>query len=289
MNFPLIDVVGEVDASLERLLSEAKTEMNQIHPDAKDLVGLIESLVYSGGKRIRPLLVCTGFRATGREIDGSVIQVAASVELLHTFALIHDDLMDGSETRRGAPSVHMQAAALHPEAPNGFPVSAAMLVGDLAFALSDRAYWGSGAPPEALRRAWPHLDRMRVRLAAGQYLDVLGRGVDGNTRSTVAQAKTASYTTTGPLLIGASMNDGGPRLLEALQGWGDMAGEAFQLLNDLQENADPAGADKVEWLLARAKEALEPLSGHELHEDARLVLNGIETGMTGAAQIGHQP
>jgi len=256
--------------------------MGRLHPGAAELVGLIQDIFRSGGKRVRPLLVCTGFRATGGAIEGSVLRVAASVELLHTFALIHDDLMDDSDSRRGAPAVHKRAAELHPGAPEGFPMSAAILAGDLAFALSDRAFWGSGAEAEALLRAWPHVDRMRLRLAAGQYLDALGtQPVD---RPLVARSKTASYTTTGPLLIGASLGNCEPALLEAFQGWGELVGEAYQLiddLEDLEEAGVPSAPARIGRLLAAARKTIEPLSDSELHPEARVVLNDIENAMLG--------
>ena len=174
------------------------------------------SCLLAGGKRLRPAFCYWGWRGAGGPDCPQILAAAAALELLHAGALVHDDVMDGSDTRRGQPSLHRQFADRHAArrwhgSAQAFGASAAILLGDLLLSWTDQMYQASGLPPEALRRGQPVLDLMRTEVMAGQYLDLLGQAAgDGTVESAlrVVEYKTAKYTIERPLQLGAALAHG---------------------------------------------------------------------------------
>ncbi|HEY5858990.1 MAG TPA: polyprenyl synthetase family protein, partial [Actinomycetota bacterium] len=184
-------------------------------------------------------------------------------ELLHTMALVHDDLLDHTTERRGEPTTAPTMAAaglvLAPSIdPRTFGTSAAILVGDLAAVLADRLLLESGFEPAALERALDVYHRMRIETAVGQFLDVAGHGAEPARAREVARLKGGAYTVEGPLLVGAAFADGGADVRAALGRYGRALGEAFQLRDDLHDEDAASGvtADEVNGLVERARIAL---------------------------------
>ena len=235
----------------------------------------------SEGKRFRPLFALIGFLGANGELTPQVYQAAASLEFLQASALIHDDLMDGSDTRRGKPAIHRHFENLHQtDAMNGlatqFGESAAVLLGDLALVWSDQMLNTSGISTESLLAAHRIHDEMRVELMAGQYLDVREAGerthsVERSLR--IARYKSGKYSIERPLHMGAAI--GNPSsytaLSPVLSAYGLPLGEAFQLRDDLlgvfgdpEVTGKPAGDDLREGkrtvLIAMT---LENLSGDD--------------------------
>ncbi len=232
---------------------------------SEDLVPLSEALneFLSGGKRLRPAFCYWGWRGAGGDandpvLDEAAIRAAASLEFLQACALIHDDVMDCSDTRRGRPAVHHRFASLHRGSewlgsPETFGVGAAILIGDLCLSWADQVLLTSGMPADALRRAKVVYDEMRTELMAGQYLDLLeqargGGSIDRALR--VVQYKSAKYTIERPLHIGAALAGASPQLTDAYTAYGLPLGEAFQMRDDVlgvfgdpKETGKPAGDD----------------------------------------------
>jgi geranylgeranyl diphosphate synthase type I len=190
------------------------------------------------------------------------VKAAASLELLHACALIHDDVMDGSDTRRGQPAVHRRFAALHRGSawlgdPESFGASAAILIGDMCLVWADQMLGESGLPPEALNRAQHVYDEMRAELMAGQYLDMLEQALGSPDQSgsveralRVARFKTAKYTVERPLHLGAALAGAPAEINAGLTGYGLPLGAAFQLRDDVlgvfgdpDQTGKPAGDD----------------------------------------------
>jgi len=217
--------------------------------------------VLAGGKRLRPAFCYWGWRGAGEADCTEILTAAAALELLHASALVHDDVLDDSDTRRGKPTIHRRFAALHAAA--GWRGSAApfgkgiaILLGDLLLAWSDELFHASGLPTSALSRGRPVLDVMRTEVMAGQYLDLLeqatGSGsVAGALR--VVTYKTAKYTIERPLHLGAALagpQATDPGLIRGYTGYGLPLGAAFQLRDDMlgifgdpAETGKPAGDD----------------------------------------------
>jgi len=179
-----------------------------------------------GGKRLRPAFAYWGWRgASGGagEDDDAVLRAVAALEFVHASALVHDDVMDGAQTRRGRPATHIGFASRHGGddlAGDGdaFGTGAAILVGDLALVWSDELLGRSGISPDALSRARRVWDTMRTEVTAGQYLDLLraAGGLPGPQGAlTVARYKSAGYTVQRPLQLGAAIAGAGPEMFEA--------------------------------------------------------------------------
>lgn len=261
-------VLERVERQLEVFLSRRREEMATVDPAAGLLVDEIGRIVRAGGKRIRPAFCYWGYRCAGGEDDEPIVRAAAALELFHTFALVHDDVMDAARTRRGVPSSHIhlagEARRLGLPDPERFGVSAAILAGDLANVLADELLLESGFPPKALAPALHSYHRMRAEMAAGQLLDLEGAGLDPARARRVASLKTGGYTVEGPLRLGAILAGASTEVLACLSRYGVPLGEAFQLRDDVldaEEDGRPgAGPDPadVNELVERARATLDP-------------------------------
>jgi geranylgeranyl diphosphate synthase type I len=179
----------------------------------------------------------------------AVVSIAAGLETFHAAALVHDDIMDNSDLRRGQPSVHRAFAQLHAErgwegSPDGYGLSAALLLGDLLLGWSDDlvdagvALSGDAASGRAAREEFA---RMRTEVTAGQYLDIFEemawRALPESEHLSRAQRvivfKSAKYSVEAPLAIGASLAGGSLAQIAALRDFGLPLGIAFQLRDDL--------------------------------------------------------
>ncbi len=277
------EIVGRVDEQLGAFVAAQRREMTDRDPSAEPLFAELERVIHAGGKRLRPLFCCLGHMAAGAEVGEETIRAAAALELLHTFAIVHDDVMDRSPTRRGSPSSWKHLADEHRQ--SGYPGdsdaygdAAAVLAGDMALVLADRALLDSGFPTERLTPALRRYDRMRVDVVAGQYLDVLaahrGRASEEEARR-IAVLKSGGYTVEAPVQIGAILGGAEGGLLEGLSRYGVALGEAFQLRDDVLGtfgDPDVTGKDRDSDLLEGKRtvllaKALVPASG----EDRRLL------------------
>jgi len=256
---PSLDGVrADVDAALRAFLDDRRAELAALDRASVELVDEIRRLVDAGGKRIRPSLCIWSARAAGDGGGPATVRAACALELLHTFALVHDDVMDDAATRRGVETTHARFAARAPTERDAarHGVAVAILVGDLAAVLAEQLLRTSGAAPERLAVAASRFDRMRVEMAAGQYLDLAAR--DRTPRNRLATLKTGSYTVEGPLLVGSALAGAGPAIEGPLRVFGRHLGEAFQLRDDLEDgDAPPSEAGRLDELVDRAVAALE--------------------------------
>jgi geranylgeranyl diphosphate synthase type I len=203
-------------------------------------------LIDAGGKRLRPLFCYWGYRAAGGTDGGEpgepILKASAAFELLHSMALIHDDVIDGSAERRGQPSVHVhqaEAAALRGDPdPEAMGRATAIVAGDLAAVLADRLMLEAGFPPDRLAAGLDRYHRMRVSMAAGQHLSLRPGEADARL---VASLKGGAYTVVGPLHVGAALAGVGEDVHASLEAVGTPLGEAFQLLDDISDGEAPPG------------------------------------------------
>jgi geranylgeranyl diphosphate synthase type I len=233
-------VAGDViEARLRDFVLAKALEVHALDPAVTDVTRAVAALVDRGGKRLRPAFVHWGHAATGAEPDERVMAAAAAVELLHTFALIHDDVMDRSATRRNGPSTHVAlehaCPASSPADAARFGTNAAVLAGDLAHLWADELLDEAGTGADAAR-ARARFHQLRTEVIAGQYLDLRlahrPHATEVEARQ-VAFLKTARYTVTRPLQLGAALGGGSDRLDAALEAYGDATGLAFQLRDDV--------------------------------------------------------
>jgi geranylgeranyl diphosphate synthase type I len=248
---------GVLDAVDEFIADRCALDLRGAGVDiaADVLVGFV-----GAGKCLRSTFMLLGWLC-GAEPSHAAMRAAASLELLHAFALLQDDVMDASPLRRGRASAHVQFADWHRDrglagSADRFGESAAVLLGDLCLVWAEQMLRGSGLDHYALNRAWPRYDAMRTELAVGQFADLVN-DVGGlptlDEVLEVARRKSGNYTVRRPLEIGAAMAGCGDRLLIRLGQYGDAVGEAFQLRDDLlgifgspAVTGKPVGADLTE-------------------------------------------
>lgn len=234
----LTTIVHQIDAQLAQTVTAQRKRWTSVDPDLELPLAEVERLVLSGGKRIRPAFCYWGFRAAGGDAQSSTpIRVGAAIELLHVFALFHDDIMDGALTRRGQVTSHTTLAQLHNTShwageSRRFGEGAAILIGDLTHVLSDQLL---GDIPNAARDIW---HEMRLEVNVGQYLDMLGSARRERSREVaqrICRYKSAKYTIERPLHLGALTADveRGTQLLPVLSQFGLPLGDAFQLRDDV--------------------------------------------------------
>lgn len=194
-----------------------------------ELLDQVRDLTLRGGKRLRPALLAGGAALFSAEAfdDPAVIDAGAALELLHAYFLIHDDIMDEDETRRGGPSVHAALSAARGNSKLGRDL--AILAGDLASALHESLLANLAAPPERRLAVSRIFAEMHLDVVHGQTLDLLGSAG----AEEIASRKTASYTTVGPLTAGATLGGASHAQVAALAEIGRPLGVAFQIRDDL--------------------------------------------------------
>jgi geranylgeranyl diphosphate synthase type I len=252
-----------VQTALDTFLDEQAERLAPLGPDARRLLDEAR-LSVSGGKRFRAAFCYWGHRAVapaaGTDED-ALVRACASLELLHASALVHDDLMDASDTRRGRAATHRQFSNDHQDAawrgdPEQYGGAAAILLGDLLLSWADELLRRCGFPLPQVAPALDVFDRCRSEVIAGQFLDVSvqARGrADVDTAMTVLRFKSAKYSIERPLHIGAALAGASPATMADLTRFGLPLGEAFQLRDDLlgvfgdpATTGKPAGDDLIE-------------------------------------------
>lgn len=238
------DIPTEIQRALTSFLDIQQERLAAIGPELTEQVQAARDAT-SGGKRLRPSFCYWGFRAAGGDPELPILKAAASLEMLHVSALVHDDVMDSSDVRRGAPAAHRRFEGLQrarSEAsgkggdPVGFGIGAAILLGDLCLIWADEMMHTSGFDAAALASASKFFDAVRVEVTAGQYLDLVAQAsgeADMDRALRVLRYKSATYTVERPLHIGAALGGGGQHLVDSLSAYGLPLGEAFQLRDDL--------------------------------------------------------
>jgi geranylgeranyl diphosphate synthase type I len=268
-----------IEGELAIFLRTQKKYLESIGSELTPASDALSSFLLDSGKRLRPLFAYFGFLGAGGTHSPEVIRACASLELLQACALIHDDLMDGSDTRRGKPAIHKHFEKLHAlesavGSSVGFGQAAAILLGDLALVYSDLALHQSGIKSEFMSQLLAVHDEMRVELMAGQFLDVYEQTRSTHTVEralTIARYKSGKYTIERPLHFGAALATTDKTLLAEINthysSYGLPLGEAFQLRDDLlgvfgdpELTGKPAGDDLREGkrtvLVAMAQESM---------------------------------
>jgi geranylgeranyl diphosphate synthase, type I len=234
-----------VEVLLRRYLADRRGGLPELAQSFAAAVDTLSDFALRGGKRIRPTFAWWGWRAAGGESTGpraeAVLTAVSALELIQTCALVHDDLMDASELRRGQPTVHVRFTEAHRAGgwlgePERFGMAAAILLGDIALAWADDMFTGAALSDDmraAAREPWL---AMRAEMFAGQYLDVLAQaeGDESQERALgVARLKTAAYTVERPLHMGVALAGADDDTITAVREFGTDIGVAFQLRDDL--------------------------------------------------------
>ncbi len=268
----LTAIATEIDA----FVTEQAAVLASMGPELAPVQGMAGRML-SGGKRLRPAFCVWGYVAAaglpGTDQLRPLLNAAGSLDVLHVSALVHDDLMDSSDLRRGRPAAHRQFEALHSTAgwlgdSVAFGKAGAILLGDLLVMWSAQMLQAAGLNQSALERALPIVEAMRTEVTCGQYLDIVAQAhplrqkapAIGSVRPSIELAldeanrvveyKSARYTVQRPSQIGAALGGGDDQLYYALGAYGSPLGRAFQFRDDLlgvygdpQLTGKPAGDD----------------------------------------------
>lgn len=308
-------VIERVQACVDLELDRQREVLAELGPDVEDLLEVTSAMV-RGGKRLRASFLTWGYCAVAdipaQDAPEDVILMATAMEFFQAAALLHDDVMDGSDTRRGAPSAHVALAARHAvrdwDGPSDrFGLAGAVLAGNLCLTASDELVARAELPD--LGPAREMFAVMRTQLMAGQFLDVVesvrpwaslpsAERLDRADR--VIRYKSAKYSVEHPLLIGALAAQATPEQVAALSRYGLDVGRAFQLRDDLlgvfgdpEITGKPSGDDLREGkrtvLVAAALERLDPAGREELiaglGRDDREVISRLQELMAGSGAV----
>ena len=234
----LKSVAKRVESRLSEFLQDEQDRWSGLDSDLNTPLGELTRLVGAGGKRLRPAFCYLAFvGAGGDENSKQLLDTQAALELLHASALLHDDIIDGSSTRRGEPTSHTRYIAKHADSKwageaRRFGEGAVILIGDLAFVYADQLMTGVNS---ITAKVW---NEMRIEVNIGQYLDLLGsaqRERDLAKAERVCRYKSGKYTVERPLHLGASLAapEQADILLEQLSSFGLPLGDAFQMRDDV--------------------------------------------------------
>lgn len=288
----LLAVAERVEERLDTLLRGEVVRWAALSPDLTPPLESLRRLVMDGGKRLRPAFCFWGYLGAGGDpAADEIIDAGAAFEMLQAFALVHDDVMDGSATRRGARTAHLEFDDRHAVASwrgegRRFGEGVAILIGDLAHVYADQLLPRS---VPGVRQVW---DELRIELNVGQYLDILGTAradTDRESARRIARYKSGKYTIERPLHIGAALAGRLDDLQAPLSAYGDPLGEAFQLRDDLlgafgdeDVTGKPVGDDLREGkptpLLAAATATADAAQARVLDEVGRADLSRDEVG-----------
>lgn len=239
------DLPAHLNRTLSDFLHRASEPVRNTEPTFAHATDALADFVLGGGKRLRPTFAWWAWRGAGGDPGGGhaegVLQAVASLELIQACALIHDDVIDSSDSRRGSATVHIAFAGRHTQqgwlgSPDAFGFAAAVLIGDLALAWAEDMFADAPLPLETLAAARPAWRAMRTEVLAGQYLDVYTQATgDASVEAAlrVDRLKTAAYTVQRPLHLGAALAGAEPDVIEPLLAFGSDLGVAFQLRDDL--------------------------------------------------------
>jgi geranylgeranyl diphosphate synthase type I len=267
----------ELDPFLEAYFAEKIKQAAEIHPEAVVLVEEIRRMVQAGGKRIRPAFAYAAYVASGGHSHEAVLYASSALELWHTFAIIHDDIIDESSLRRGQSTAHTAFDKFHqnrhfPGDSQRFGISAAILAGDLAFSFADELLDSAPFPAERIRRAKIYYNAMKQQTIYGEHLDVISQFKKQISEADVLKIleyKTAKYTIERPMHIGACLAGADEEKLQIFSNYAVPLGQAFQIQDDIlgtfgkEENiGKPTDSDikegKMTLLIVKAYEAVKP-------------------------------
>lgn len=278
------DIRRRVLAVLTGFITERSAEYFGGVPGADHVTGLLGEYA-AGGSGLRSAFAYIGWLAGGGDDSEAALRAAASIELLHAFALLQDDVMDRSPVRRGRPAAHVRLADWYRSQgmagdAERFGESAAVLLGDLCLVWAEQLLRESGLSAAALARGWPYYDMLRGELAVGQFTDLV---FDPGHRPTLAKVlqmsrrKSGNYTVRRPLELGAALAGGNDAVLRVLGMYGGPVGEAFQMRDDVlgvfgrpSVTGKPNGGDlrerKATSLIVLARELASPAQREQVDQ-----------------------
>ncbi len=271
---------------LQAFLDKEIATAEEISPFCREMACRIKEFTLRGGKRIRPALIYYGYKCFAEHNEDQVIYASMSIELLHSYLLIHDDIMDGDDLRRNHPTVHRlyedSDFAANYRSREAYGTAMAIIAGDIACGMAVEAIATAGFPADRQLRAIQKISEISVNVGHGQALDVLS-----SCKSICAEEdpilvnrlKTTCYTIEGPLHLGGMLAGASEYELDAFQDYAIPLGQAFQIQDDIlglygsaERLGKPIGSDlkegKKTLLIVKALEMADK-------EDAAIINNAL--------------
>ncbi len=257
----LAEFRGKLESQLREWLTEKEAEAAAESSASRELTEVLTRFVGRDGKRIRPALLYYTYGACGGQSDEKVMPMAMSVELLHTYLLIHDDIMDHADVRRGEPAAHVMYSSLHRErewqgSSDHFGKSVAILLGDLAQTYSLELFSSVDLAPEVAGEFRRQFSFMCQEVVLGQYLEMTAgfrEHLEEAELLRVLRMKSGRYSVERPVQLGYLLARAPEATRQALTTYGLQMGEAFQLQDDLlgmfgdaKTVGKPVGGDLIE-------------------------------------------
>lgn len=295
-----VELLTQYGSRLEPVLSaflDRKVEKTEkISPFCRDMVCHIKEFTLRGGKRIRPALIYYGYKCFAEDNEDQVVYASMSIELLHSYLLIHDDIMDGDGLRRNRPTVHRlyedSDFAANYRSREAYGTAMAIIAGDIACGMAVDAIATAGFPADRQLRAIQKISQISVNVGYGQALDVLSSCKAACVEEDpilVNRLKTTYYTIEGPLHLGGMLAGASDRELDAFQGYAIPLGQAFQIQDDIlgmyggaEQLGKPIGSDikegKKTLLIVKALEMADK-------KDAAIIKNALGNPTLAGSQI----
>jgi len=257
----LVEFKGKIDPYLERYFQKKIQEAGKIDVIAEETLHLIKDYTMAGGKRIRPAFLYFGYLAAGGKDKRKAMEISIAVELLHSFLLIHDDIIDRDPSRHGVETIHERFKNIGKKYDLGedhmhFGNSMAMMAGDMTAAMACEVIFNSKFPAENIIKALDKLQKIVFVTVPGEMMDVMMQYAGEATEEAVLkmhECKTARYTFEGPLHLGGILAGGDVKLLKHFSDYALPLGKAFQLQDDIlgifgeeKKIGKPVGSDIIE-------------------------------------------
>ena len=267
---------SRVDRELERFFNQKLKKAEKIDPSSKEMVRLLKEYNLRGGKRIRAAMVYYGYRCFKNSKLNEILKATMSIELVQSYLLIHDDIIDNSDIRRGKPALHKSYEKIYKNYPKNinpshFGASMAIIAGDILAAFANEILAKLKLKEKYKTKAIGKLNWVNHTVIYGQALDMLSnfKPITASDVSLIHRMKTASYTVEGPLHIGALLAGANNKQLKILSNYGIPLGKAFQIQDDIlglfgdeKKTGKPADSDlkegKQTLLILKALEKADP-------------------------------
>lgn len=230
----------------EELRTFFETKLEEIRRDEKpgeilEMVGFLRDFILNSGKRIRPILFCCGYFSAGGKDEKNILKASISMELIHSYLLIHDDIIDRDDFRHGGVSMHNKyekkyGCALGRDECNHFGVSMAIIAGDLASSFGHKTLADSKFPNEEKLKAIFEMNRIISNTVIGEAMDVALVFREKYCMKDIIDMqtyKTAKYTIEGPLRLGAILAGANKEFLDSLGEYSISLGIAYQIQDDI--------------------------------------------------------
>lgn len=232
-NKELFQYKDKIDIEIEKFFDKKIKENSVFFSQAVDTIKVLKDQNLHGGKRLRPILVNLGYFLAGGKNKKAILQASLSVELIHNFFLIHDDIIDKDILRRGKPSLYAFFQKKYMNLHTG--ISLAIIAGDVSCSLGYDVLINSSFPEKNKIKVLDVLNKMILKTCHGEMLEVSlkNRNITEKNISDVSEYKTAYYSFFYPLKIGAVLAGANDAFINRLEKFALLVGIAFQIRDDI--------------------------------------------------------